>query len=114
MPLARLRRSSRFVALLLLASFWSLAHRGSDDACLTVVAEAHDESKHVLAAASGSTPEHCAVCHAVRTPRPPLGSAPAVRSPLDYTSVVPAGNRTSLRSPALEQRPARAPPASLT
>lgn len=114
MPLARLRRSARLVAMLLLASFWSVAHRGSDDACLTVVAEAHDESKHAMTGASGSAPEHCAVCHAVRTLRPPLGPAPAVRAPLDYALVLPVGVLSSHRSPALDQLPARSPPASLT
>jgi hypothetical protein len=114
MALARLRRSTRFVAVLLLASFWGLAHKDSDDACANALLEAHDESKHVVGAADGDAAEHCAVCHSVRTPRRPFGPAPQLHAPLGLASSADAADARFCRAPALDRIPARAPPATLT
>lgn len=113
MALARLRRSSRLVAVLLLATFWSVAHRGSDDGCLEGVLETHDESKHVMGVADGAAPDHCAVCHWVRSPRRPHGTPFHAQSPLLAGTLVDASEADSLRAPALDRLPARAPPAAL-
>jgi hypothetical protein len=113
MALARLRRSARLVATLLLASFWGLAHKDSDDACAKTFLEAHDASKHVVAATGGDAAEHCAVCHSVRTPRRPFGPAPQLQAPLGLTACADVSEASFCRAPALDRIPARAPPATL-
>lgn len=114
MALIRLRRLSRLIAVMLLASFWGLAHRGSDDACATGVLEAHDESKHVIGEPDGDVADHCAVCHSVRTPRRPFGPAAQLQRPLILTAVVDLFEPAFRRAPALDRIPARAPPATLS
>src|SRR5688500_9475669 len=99
MVLARLRRSSRVIALLLLASFWGLSHGESDDACAIVAIEAHDESKHVVDAPGGGEPDHCAVCHSVRSPRRPFGAHSHARSPLIQGAIVQPSEAASRRAP---------------
>ena len=109
MCLARLRRFSRGIALVLLASFWGLSHWTGDDACALIV-EAHDESRHAIGAATGETPDHCAVCHSLRTPRRPFGRISHVASPF-LTGVVIDTSTASLHlDPAHTRVPARAPP----
>ena len=114
MLLARLRRSSRVVALLLLVSFWGLAHKTGDDLCASDLPQTHDESKHAIGAPSGADTEHCAICHSVRTPRRPLGTISPVTAPLVDRGPVCAPEPLARRAPALDNLPARAPPASLT
>lgn len=114
MVLDRLRRSSRIIAVLLLASFWGLAHRDVDDACASGVFEAHDESAHAFGAAKDTAPDHCAVCHAARSPRRSFAPAGEVHAPRLPGSVVVAPDVVSRRAPALDRLPARAPPATLT
>lgn len=114
MALARLRRSARVIALVVLASFWGVSHRASDDACADGVLPAHDESRHVLRAPGGSEPDHCAICHSLRTPRRPIG--PIVQLGAN-DQCCPVDERTDVnfrRAPSLDNLPARAPPASLT
>jgi hypothetical protein len=113
MVLARLRRSSRTFALLVLASFWALGHKAGDDICASELPQTHDESKHAISAATGVIAEHCAICHSVRTPRP-FGSVAHVRAPLVDGDVVLTSEAVARRAPALDRLPARAPPASLT
>ena len=113
MALVRLRRASRTVAVLLLASFWSLSHWAGDDVCTADLLQTHDESKHVIGASVGIAPQHCAVCHSVRTPRRPTGPATHLRSPLAAGPVVDPGLASSGCAPVLENLPARAPPATL-
>ena len=114
MFLARLRRLSRVVALLLLASFWGLGHRAGDDVCASDVPQAHDESQHAIGAASGVDIQHCAVCHSVRASRGPFGTLDHGRAPLIDGGTVRASEAVGRRAPALDRLPARAPPASLT
>jgi hypothetical protein len=114
MVLARLRRSSRAIAVLLLASFWGLSHRASDDACMARALEAHDESKHVVGAPDGAEPAHCAVCHSIRTPKRPFGPGAHLHSPFLLGALVQPLESASRRAPALDRLPARAPPSSLT
>ncbi len=114
MSLARLRRSSRAVALLLLISFLGLGHKAGDDICASDLPQAHDESKHAIGAASGVDAQHCAICHSVRTPRRPFGSVAQVRAPLVDSGLVLTSEAVAHRAPALDRLPARAPPASLT
>ena len=113
MVLDRLRRSSRVIAVLLLASFWSLSHRDVDDACATGVFESHDESAHAFGAARDTTPDHCAVCHAARSPRRSFGPAGEVHAPRVPGTVVVAPDTVFRRAPARDNLPARAPPATL-
>jgi hypothetical protein len=114
MVLARLRRSSRFVAALLLASFLGLSHRASDDACAIDLLQSHDESKHVIGTPDAGAPDHCAVCHSIRTSRRPFGSIAHLGSPIVPGTVVDLPDVPFHRHPALDNRPARAPPAPLT
>jgi mono/diheme cytochrome c family protein len=114
MALARLRRSSRTIALLLLASFWGLSHRAGDDVCAADLLQTHDASKHVIGAPDGGEPQHCAVCHSVRTPRRPFGAVPQLQPPLVLSPLVDLAQAVSHRAPALDNLPARAPPATLT
>jgi len=114
MVLTRLRRSSRAIAVLLLASFWGLTHRAGDDLCAADFVQAHDHSQHVIGAAASGAPDHCAVCHSVRAPRRPLDPAPQLHSPLVLSAVVDLSQAVSHRAPALDNLPARAPPATLT
>lgn len=114
MALARLRRSSRIVVVLVLASFWGLSHRRGDDVCLADLLPPHDESKHVVGAPDDGAPDHCAICHSIRTPRRPFGPAAHVQTPLVQGAVVDPAEAASLRAPALDRLPARAPPVTLT
>ena len=114
MVLAGLRRSSRAIAVLLLASFWGLSHRASDDACVVGAFEAHDESKHVVGAPDGAEPDHCAVCHSVRTPKRPFGPGAHLHAPLVLGALAQPTETASHRAPSLDRIPARAPPSTLT
>jgi hypothetical protein len=114
MALARLRRSARLIALLLLTSFWGVSHGASDDACAIGVLEAHDESKHVIRAPAGGEPDHCAICHSLRTPRRPIGPVEQLRGNDAYCAIDDLHDVTFRRGPALDNLPARAPPVSLT
>jgi hypothetical protein len=114
MALAWFRLSSRIIALVLLASFWGLSHRGGDDACLKGALQSHDGAQHAIGAPDGGAPDHCAVCHSIRTPKRPAGSAGYLHSALVQGSIVDAPETSSRREPALDKLPARAPPASLT
>jgi hypothetical protein len=114
MVLARLRRSARFIALLVLASCSGVSHGAVDDACALGVLQAHDESKHVIRAAQGSEPDHCAICHSLRTPRRPIGPVSQLASIDRYCAVDDLLGAKFRRAPALDNLPARAPPARLT
>jgi hypothetical protein len=114
MALARLRRSARVIAVVLLASFWGVSHGASDDACALGVLQAHDESKHVIRAPGGSEPQHCAICHSLRTPRRPIGPIGQLVSTDRYCAVDDLSHVNFRRAPALDNLPARAPPACLT
>lgn len=114
MALARLRRSSRLIALVLLTSFWAVSHRANDDACAAGIFQAHDESKHVIRAPTGGEPEHCAICHSLRTLRRPFGPIAHLGYLDAYGAVVESAEILPLRAPALDNLPARAPPATLT
>jgi hypothetical protein len=113
MALARLRRSARLIALAVLASFWGFAHGASDDVC-AVILQAHDESKHAIRAPSGGEPDHCAICHSLRTPRRPLGPIGQLASNDRVSPVDDFAGDHYRRAPALDNLPARAPPVSLT
>jgi hypothetical protein len=114
MALARLRHSARLIAFALLASFWGVSHGATDDACVLSVLQAHDESKHVIRAPSGSEPDHCAICHSLRTPRRPIGPIGQLVSNDQPCPVDDLAGDHSRRAPALDNLPARAPPVSLT
>lgn len=113
-PAARRSLPYRLVALLVLASFWTLGHPASDDACATGVFPAHDESQHAIGAADEAAPDHCAVCHSVRSPRRPFDAAGRLSSPLVAGGVVDPSAADPHRSPARAGLPARAPPVSLS
>jgi hypothetical protein len=113
MVLRALRSSSRAIVVVLIASFWGVLHRDASDPCGAGNVESHDESRHALEAASKSSePDHCAVCHSVRSPRRPFGPAVHGRAPLVTWAVVDAPETAARRAPALDRIPARAPPAS--
>ena len=114
MALARLRRSARLIALVLLTSFWGVSHGATDDACVIGVLEAHDESKHVIRAPAGNEPDHCAICHSLRTPRRPIGPVGQLGGDDRYCAIDDLPDVNFLRGPALTNLPARAPPVSLT
>ncbi len=114
MVLARLRDSARLITFVLLASFWGLLHRDSDDGCVLPAFEAHDESRHVVGAPADGEPDHCAICHSIRTPRRPFGPVAQLQSPLTVGGLVVPGDHRSHRPPALGRIPARAPPATLS
>ena len=114
MALARLRRSARLIALLVLASCWGVSHVAVDDACALGVLQAHDESKHVIRAPEGGEPDHCAICHSLRTPRRPIRPVSQLASTNQYCAVDDLFDVSFRRAPALDNLPARAPPVSLT
>src|SRR5688500_11517296 len=113
MSLAWLRRSARAVAaVLLLVSMWQLPHRAEDDAmCVPAAAEAHDESKHVFTSvADASHPEHCAVCHWLRSLNPVIRTRSLNPVPAECASGPWMLVSRSLRDPGGDRIPARAPP----
>jgi hypothetical protein len=114
MALARLRRSARLIALLVLASFWGVSHAAVDDSCALGELQAHDESKHAIRAPSGGEPDHCAICHSLRTPRRPLGPIGQLASNDRVSPVDDLAGDHYRRAPALDNLPARAPPVRLT
>ena len=101
------------MALLVLASFWTLFHPASDDACATGVLPVHDEAQHAMAAAEDAAPAHCAVCHSIRSPRR-FDSAAQLPTPFRAGIVIDsiAANRPLSRGRT--GVPARAPPSSLS
>lgn len=112
MSLARLRRSSRFVAaLLLLVSVCGLPHRSEgDDVCLPAVEE-HDQSNHVYTAiAAAEHPQHCAICHWLRWMKPVFSSSVIAAAHIDQGTDLATSTALSLRDPGSDQLPARAPP----
>lgn len=114
MSLARVRRSARFVAAwLLVVSVCGLPHRSqSDDACVSVGVEAHNESDHAFTPVTPFEHEqHCAVCHWLRWMKPAFSASPvaAARQEPGTRLVVPEA--LSLRDPGADHLPARAPPA---
>ena len=113
MALAWLRRSSRAVAaLVLLVSMWQLPHRAVDDEiCAPGGSEAHDESKHVFTGVSETDhPDHCAVCHWLRSIDPGHGQRSLTAVPLATDTRFFALVSGSLRAPDSSRLPARAPP----
>lgn len=113
MSLAWLRRSSRAVAaVVLLVSLWQLPHRAEDDEiCAPGSAQAHDESKHVFTTVGDTAhPEHCAICHWLRSINPALGVRGLTAIPVESDSRFCALVSRSLRDPGANRIPARAPP----
>ena len=113
MPLAWLRRSSRFVAaVILMSSLWQLPHRAQDDEiCVPAGAEHHDESKHVVTApTSAAHTDHCAVCHWVRWMKPVFTAMPSTAVPRRPGSLLASNAASSWRDPSGDRLPARAPP----
>lgn len=114
MSLALLRGSARrLAALLVLISLWSLPHVvQADDVCRSTGVEEHDESKHVFHGSDSSTahPEHCAICHWMRSLQPGFAlratalADPGTGSPLVPVSPAAQGNGARNRIPS------RAPP----
>ena len=113
MSLARLRRSSRIVAaVLLLVSAVGLPHRlQADDICVPPGLEEHDESKHVFTPATDADHQrHCAVCHWLRWMKPVFSPSAVSAAQQDSSSDLVQLAATSFRDPASDQLPARAPP----
>ncbi|MBA3640193.1 MAG: hypothetical protein M3541_09490 [Acidobacteriota bacterium] len=113
MTLAWLRRSSRAVAaLLLLVSMWQLPHRAEDDEiCAPGSAEAHDESKHVFTPVGDTAhPDHCAICHWLRSLNPGFSATSSPVAPADAGSRLAARASGARRDPGADCLPARAPP----
>jgi len=117
MSLARLRRSSRIVAaVLLVVSAFGLPHRAqSDDVCVPLGVQEHDESKHVVTGVdTAEHQQHCAVCHWLRWFKPVFSTtvAPAYgqSAGADFVSLSEAFRR----APATDQIPPRAPPSTLS
>ena len=114
MRLAWLRRSSRAVAVfLLLTSLWQLPHRAQDDEiCAPGAAEHHDESKHVFTTADALThPDHCAICHWLRSLNPVFSSGAAVAVPLVPGGRLASAGTRDVADSRGDRLPARAPPA---
>ena len=113
-----MRRWSRVIAVvLLMTAVPATPHFAQDDfACdLAALASAeHDESKHGFRAAGDAAErDHCALCHwsrSLRSPLTPLGVTVTPAAPAAAEHGVVAA---LLLSPALENLPARAPPAVL-
>lgn len=113
MSLSRLRRSSRFVAaLLLIVSSFGLPHRSNtDDNCLPFGVEEHDESNHVFKAVTTTAhPEHCAICHWTRWLKPDLSTRTIASPVCDAGSELAAITWRPLRNPSSPHLPSRAPP----
>jgi hypothetical protein len=115
MSVFRHRRVARVVAaLLLFGAMRGLAHPALDDtACAPAALEHHDESKHAIGAAVADEHQHCAICHWSRTVRSPLGTAAAFLAPQSAASLLPQLSAGVRRALALDNLPARAPPAAL-
>ena len=114
MSLGRLRRSTRFVAaILLLASMWQFPHRSADDAICLPSSEAHDESKHIFTAdVGGGHAGHCAICHWTRLLKPDLSVRTAAVHVDVAGSDLIAAHSFARRDPSTENLPSRAPPAA--
>lgn len=116
MSLGRLRRSSRFVAaLLLLVSALGLPHRSrADDNCQPFAIEEHDESKHVFkAVATTSHADHCAICHWTRWLKPDLSTRTFAAPVGDAGAELTASTWLLPRNPSSDHLPSRAPPAAI-
>jgi hypothetical protein len=113
MAVRALRRWSRVVAaLLVLASIAGLPHFGPDDpACAPVEGGRHHETDHGLRAGGQVDDDHCAVCHWTRTLRSPIGASGKWALQVAARSRADAGTTHPRLAPALDNRPARAPPA---
>jgi hypothetical protein len=112
MILLRLRSSARVIALVLLAvSLRGVQHlQRDDDACVRPILDQHDESKHVIGAATAVDHEHCAICHWTRSPRRASAAPAPFAAPVASTIAFHRGQTSPCRAPALDKLPARAPP----
>jgi hypothetical protein len=116
MSLGRRRRSTRFLAaMLLLATMWQLPHRSADDEVCLPASEAHDESKHVFTVETGSGhADHCAVCHWMRLLKPDLSVRTAAVHVDGAGDDLSGSGAVVHRDPASENLPPRAPPSAVT
>jgi hypothetical protein len=114
MRVLRLRRTSRAIAVLLLlvAATGAVHFDKGDQACAPVIVDHHDESKHAIHAAAPVEHSHCAVCHWTRLPRTAF-VAIAFAQTLSANIVIDERDPFTLRAPALDRLPARAPPVRL-
>lgn len=117
MHVFRVRRWSRFVAiLLLLVTAGALPHAAEDDAgCLPIAGEAyegHRETDHALRAGEREAHNHCALCHWTRSLRSLRAQSAVVAVFVEppVTLVRPADR--SHFPPVLDHLPVRAPPAT--
>src|SRR5687768_2523448 len=107
------RSHARTIALfLLLTGVAGYQHAGKDDFGCGPLGGSPSSADSV-GAAPADAPEHCVVCHWMRSLRsssaltPPVHSAPASAGDVDVLPDV------AHRAPALDRSPARAPPLSL-
>ena len=111
----RSARISRCVAALLLSAGWvaplAVPHSVEDDrTCLVVARASDDKVSRITAPADIERPEHCAVCHALRS----FGNARVVKSRIAFHATlerfVSPADELCRRPPVFDRRPARAPP----
>jgi hypothetical protein len=117
MSLPRLRRPSRFIAVVLLLAAARLPHiAGDDGACLPGAIPsyvAHDESQHSLESGSPHEDDHCAVCHWTRSLRSPRTAVASAAAQVNPPTLLHRSDAAAARSADVAHLPARAPPSAL-
>ena len=111
--LQRYRSFARVVALaLLLAAPASLQHGGKDDLACAPFGEARSDVD-ALHGSPSDAPDHCLVCHWMRSLRSPFATPPRLDSTLAAAARIDIPPAVAAHAPALARIPARAPPVSL-
>jgi hypothetical protein len=116
----RLRHRLRPLAATLLvwlgvAAGWSSLVHGADchDADCAAAAVAHDASAHAFTSPRPGAPaqaDHCFLCHAARTFRPPVTSTHVLPAAAGQDVRVPIAARRIVRGSIAAQPPLRSPP----
>jgi len=112
-------RCSRFATLFALvalaatvsASLGTLLHTEDDDVLCQLTVPQHDESAHRLVASGRSTsrPEHCAVCHSLRSLQT-VQDAVRLSPPSSVPHRIVVASSVEPKAAILGHWPARAPP----
>ena len=105
----------RALAILLLISGWivplALPHAGDDDAlCIAWSDAAGATTGRLDAASTQQAPDHCAICHSVRTFRNSVAQGGFVPLGLSPGDLLAAPEHSVHLASALVRLPARAPP----
>lgn len=108
------RRVTRAIAVwLLLVGPSEFQHVGQDDFACAPAGLGESAADRTIGAPRSDTAEHCLVCHWTRSLRSPSATVTRVTSTFVAGDAVEPRQAVPHRAPALDQSPARAPPATL-